>query len=117
MQFGFIPNRSTTDAIYFLCQLQEQFLRKKKKSYFTFVDQEKEKMPLTEFHVVSSAGPCGKQMFQNIPEWLIKTVQTVGYEPVFIHHLDRGAHTLTKDWIPLGAISYRLSSTNSKYPR
>ena len=43
MQFGFIPNRSTTDAIYILCQLQEQFLRKKKKSYFTFVDQEMRK--------------------------------------------------------------------------
>ena len=43
MQFGFIPNRSTTGAIYILCQLQEQFLRKKKKSYFTFVDQEMRK--------------------------------------------------------------------------
>lgn len=56
MQFGFIPNRSTTDAIYFLCQLQEQFLWKRKKSYFTFVDQEKEKMPLTEFHVYPLLG-------------------------------------------------------------
>ena len=41
MQFGFMPGRSTIDAIFFLWQLQEKFLGKKKNLYFAFVDLEK----------------------------------------------------------------------------
>ena len=41
MQFGFMPGRGTTDAIFILRQLQEKHLAKTKKLYFAFVDLEK----------------------------------------------------------------------------
>ena len=41
MQFGFMPGRGTTDAIFILRQLQEKYLQKKKNIYFAFVDLEK----------------------------------------------------------------------------
>ena len=41
MQFGFMPGRGTTDAIFILGQLQEKHLAKNKKLYFAFVDLEK----------------------------------------------------------------------------
>ena len=41
MQFGFMPGKGTTDAIFIARQVQEKFLRKKKDLYFTFVDLEK----------------------------------------------------------------------------
>ena len=47
MQFGFMPGRGTTDAIFIRRQLQEKHLAKNKKLYFAFVDLEK-----------SSGGPC-----------------------------------------------------------
>ena len=36
MQFGFMPGRGTTDAIFILRQLQEKHLAKNKKLYFAF---------------------------------------------------------------------------------
>ena len=41
MQFGFMPGRGTTDAIFILRQLQEKHLAKNKNLYFAFVDLEK----------------------------------------------------------------------------
>ena len=41
MQFGFMPGRGTTDAIFILRQLQEKHLAKNKKLYFAFVGLEK----------------------------------------------------------------------------
>ena len=41
MQFGFMPGRGTTDAIFILRQLQEKFLEKKLQLYFAFIDLEK----------------------------------------------------------------------------
>ena len=41
MQFGFMPGRGTTDAIFILRQLHEKYLGKKKNIYFAFVDPEK----------------------------------------------------------------------------
>ena len=41
MQFGFMPGRGTTDAIFVLRQLQEKYLAKRKNLYFAFVDLEK----------------------------------------------------------------------------
>ena len=41
MQFGFMPGRGTTDAIFILHQLQEKHLGKHKPLYFNFVDLEK----------------------------------------------------------------------------
>ena len=40
-QFGFIPGRGTTDAIFVVRQLQEKYLAANKRLYMTFVDLEK----------------------------------------------------------------------------
>ena len=41
MQFGFVPGRGTTDAIFLFRQLQEKYLGKRKNLYLAFVDLEK----------------------------------------------------------------------------
>ena len=41
MQFGFMPGRGTTDAIFILRQLQEKFIGKRKDLFFAFADLEK----------------------------------------------------------------------------
>ena len=41
MQFGFMPEWGTTDAIFILRQLQEKHLAKNRKLRFAFVDFEK----------------------------------------------------------------------------
>ena len=40
-QFGFVPGRSTTDAIFVVRQLQEKYLAANKRLYMAFVDLEK----------------------------------------------------------------------------
>ena len=40
-QFGFVPGRSTTDAIFVVRQLQEMYLAANKRLYMAFVDLEK----------------------------------------------------------------------------
>ena len=41
MQFGFMPGKGTTDAIFIMRQVQEKHQEKKKKLYYAFVDLEK----------------------------------------------------------------------------
>ena len=41
MQFGFMKGKGTTDAIYTVRQMQENFRVKRKKLYFGFLDLEK----------------------------------------------------------------------------
>ena len=41
MQFGFMPEKGTTDAIFILRRLQEEYSGKDKKLYMCFVDLEK----------------------------------------------------------------------------
>ena len=40
-QFGFVPGRGTTDAIFDVRQLQEKYLAANKRLYMAFVDLEK----------------------------------------------------------------------------
>ena len=40
-QFGFVPGRDTTDAIFVVMQLQEKYLVANKRLYMAFVDLEK----------------------------------------------------------------------------
>ena len=40
-QFGFVPGRGTTDAIFVVRQLQEKYLAVNKRLYMVFVDLEK----------------------------------------------------------------------------
>ena len=41
MQFGFMPGKGTTDAVFTVLQMQEKYGCKGKKLYFAFVDLEK----------------------------------------------------------------------------
>ena len=41
MQFGFMPGKGTTDAIFIMQQVQEKHQEKNKKLYYDFVDLEK----------------------------------------------------------------------------
>ena len=41
VQFGFIPGKGTTDAIFIMRQVQENHQAKKKKMYYAFADLEK----------------------------------------------------------------------------
>ena len=41
MQFGFMPGKGTTDAIFIMRQVQEKHQAKKKKLYYVFMDLEK----------------------------------------------------------------------------
>ena len=41
LQFGFMPGKGTTDAIFIVRQLQEKFLAKEKDLWMAFVDLEK----------------------------------------------------------------------------
>ena len=41
MQFGFMPGRGKTDAIFIVRQIQEKYNAKGKLLYFSFVDLEK----------------------------------------------------------------------------
>ena len=40
-QFGFVPGRGTTDAIFVVWQMQEKYLVVNKRLYMAFVDLEK----------------------------------------------------------------------------
>ena len=71
MQFGFMPGRGTTDAIFILGQLQEKHLAKNKKLYFAFVDLEKafDRVPRKVFWwAMRKLG---------IEEWIVRFVQAM----------------------------------------
>jgi len=69
MQFGFMPGRGTTDAIFILRQLHEKFLGKQKDLFFAFVDLEK------AFDRVPRKVLWWAMRKLGIDEWVIRTVQ------------------------------------------
>ena len=70
MQFGFVPGRGTTDAIFLLRQLQEKYLGKRKNLYLAFVDLEK------AFDRGATQGSMAMRKL-SIDEWLVKIVQSM----------------------------------------
>ena len=71
MQFGFMPGRGTTDAIFIVRQLQEKFLAKKKNLYLAFVDLEK------AFDRVPRQILWWAMRKLGIDEWIIQLVQAM----------------------------------------
>ena len=68
MQFGFMPGRGTTDAIFIARQVQEKFIAKNKTLYFAFIDLEKafDRVPRTVVRwALRKVG---------VEEWLINTI-------------------------------------------
>ena len=71
MQFGFMPGRGTTDAIFILRQLQEKYLAKRKNLYFAFVDLEK------AFDRVPREVVWWAMRKLAVDEWIINVVQAM----------------------------------------
>ncbi|XP_057314216.1 uncharacterized protein LOC130655471 [Hydractinia symbiolongicarpus] len=71
MQFGFVPGRGTTDAIFLLRQLQEKYLGKRKNLYFAFVDLEK------AFDRVPRKVIWWAMRKLGVDEWLVTMVQSM----------------------------------------
>ena len=71
MQFGFMAGRSTTDAIFIVCQLQEKYLAKKKDLWMAFVDSEKvfDRMPR---EVVWWA-----LRYMGVDEWIVSVIKAM----------------------------------------
>ena len=70
MQFGFMPDRGTTDAIFIFRQLQEKYLQKKK-NYFAFVDLE------NAFDRVPRRILWWAMRKRRIDEWIIQIVKSM----------------------------------------
>ena len=71
MQFGFVPGRGTTDAIFLLRQLQEKYLGKRNNLYLAFVDLEK------AFYRVPRRVVWWAMRKLGVDEWLVKIVQSM----------------------------------------
>ena len=68
MQFGFMPGKGTTDAIFVVRQVQERFMDKKRPLFFAFVDLEK------AFDQVPCAVLEWSLRELSIDHWLIKVM-------------------------------------------
>ena len=75
MQFDFRPGRGTTDAIFVVRQIQEQFLAKKRELWFAFVDLEK------AFDRVPRDVVWWALRHVGVEEWIINVIRSM-YEGV-----------------------------------
>ena len=71
MQFGFMPGRGTTDAIFIFRQVHEKYLGKHKDLYFASVDLEK------VFDLVPRKVLWWALKKFGVDEWLIRTIQVM----------------------------------------
>ena len=71
MQFGFMPGRGTTDAIFILRQMQEKYLGKKKDIFFAFVDLKK------AFDRIPRKVIWWAMRSLGVSEWIVQTVQAM----------------------------------------
>ena len=71
MQFGFMPGKGTTDALFILRRMQEEFRGREKKLYMCFVDLEK------AFDRVSGKVMKWALKKKNLPEVLVKAVMSL----------------------------------------
>ena len=74
MQFGFMPGKGTTDAIFILRQVQEKFLSKDKLLYFAFVDLEKAFDRVPREILWWSLRKVG------VEEWVVRVVQAMYHD-------------------------------------
>ena len=80
MQFGFMPGKGTTYAIFIMRQVEEIHQSKKKKLYYAFVNLEKALNRVQREVVRWALGKLG------VDEWFINTVMTLYTEAcTFVH--------------------------------
>ena len=84
MQFGFMPGKGTTDAIFIMRQVQEKHQAKKKKLYYAFVDLEKAFDRVPREVVRWALRKLG------VDEWLIRTVMALYTEAYTVVRTDAG---------------------------
>ena len=70
-QFGFVPGRGTTDAIFVVRQLQEKYLAVNKRLYMAFVDLEKAFDPVPWKVIWRALRKLG------VEEWIVRLVQVM----------------------------------------
>ena len=82
MQFGFMPGKGTTDAIFTVRQMQEKYGCKRKKLNFAFVDLEKKAFDRVPREVtrwtLRKAG---------VDKWLVKLVRFIKLVSIWKKHL------------------------------
>ena len=83
MQFGFMPGKGTTEAIFIMRQVQEKH-QAKKKLYYAFVDLEKAFDRVTREVVRWALRKLG------VDEWLIRTVMALYTEACTVVRTDAG---------------------------
>ena len=71
MQFGFMQGRGSTDAIFIVRQLQEQYLARGKRLYFVFVDLEKAFDRVPRIVVQWSLRKLG------VNEWIVRAIMAM----------------------------------------
>ena len=71
MQFGFMAGRSTTDAIFIVCQLQEKYLAKNKELWMAFVDLEK------AFDRVPRKVIWWTLRYLGVDEWIVSVIKAM----------------------------------------
>ncbi|WP_347046853.1 RNA-directed DNA polymerase, partial [Escherichia coli] len=71
MQFGFVPGRGTTDAIFLVRQLQEKYLAQNRPLFLAFVDLEKAFDRVPRKVIWWSLRKLG------VDEWLVRAVQAM----------------------------------------
>ena len=84
MQFGFMPGKGTTDAIFIMRQVQEKHQAKKKKLYNACVDPEK------TFDRVQREVVRWVLRTLGVDEWFIRTVMTLYTEACTVVRTDAG---------------------------
>ena len=128
MEFGFMPGRGTTDAIFILCQLQEKHLHKHKPLYFAFVNLEKafERVPriflwwaMTRVRVEEWVIPAVKEMYENAKSCV--RVQHQGWHPSrcctessTLHNCYGSLIKRIQSWLPLRIALRRRSGVNGR---
>ena len=85
MQFGFMPGKGTTDAIFIMRLVQEKYQAKKKKLYYAFVDLEK------AFDRVPSEVVRWALRKLGVDEWLIRTVMALYTKACTVFGLHQGS--------------------------
>ena len=83
-QFGFIPGRGTTDAIFVVRQLQEKYLAANKRLYMAFVDLEK------AFDRVPWKVIWWALRKLGVEEWIVRLVQGMYANAWSCVHVDEG---------------------------